>query len=243
MVLIKDKLLERFVGQIIGAQALALRDVAAGESPFKYSSGNFGPGYLMVKGLVSQRELLKGLITLLAEKVEDAFPEIEYVAGNATGGMVPGYILAEVLTWRLGREVPYIYIRNTRKIGGHGEYITGDKNNSFFVPGRKGLVFEELVNFAVTTTNSALVQRDAGYDVRFAATIVSYNHDRLKRLLSDTGVTLIHLLTVEDILSVAEKGYIEKRLVDDYRSFLADPQGWQSTRGIVPEKKVEVTHG
>lgn len=178
-------LMQQFVDRIVGAHAVAIRDIEAGEKPFVYSSGNQGPGYLMFKGLVSQRQLLKAMVHHLAFKTLNIFPDVEYVAGNATGGMVPGWIMAEALSTLAGREVPYFYVRNTRKIGGHGELLTGDKNNDFFQPGRRGLVFEELVNFAETTTNSALVQRDAGYEVRFGATIVSYDQPRTRALLEE----------------------------------------------------------
>lgn len=228
--------LRYIVAEMVRARALVIRDIAGGEETFVYSSKHRGPGYLMIKGLVSQRELLRLMVRLTAAKVADEFPDIEYVSGNATGGMIPAYVLAERLSVLFGRDIPYVYVRNTRKIGGHGEYITGDKNNDFFQPGRRGLVFEELVNFAQTTTNSALVQRDAGYDVRHAATFVSYDHAPARELLSMNGITMMHLMTVADILSAAED-VLEKRLVDDFRAYLTDPISWQLAHGITPPKK------
>lgn len=234
-------LMRDFVRGIIEAHALTIRDIEGGEDPFVYSSGNRGPGYLMFKGLVSQRSLLTAMVHHLAFKTLSIFPDVEYVAGNATGGMVPGWVMAEALSTLTGREVPYFYVRNTRKIGGHGELLTGDKNNNFFVPGRRGLVFEELVNFAQTTTNSAIVQREAGYDVRFGATLVSYDQPRTRALLDEAEIELVHLFSVKEILDIAEGGNYEKRLVDDYRAFLTDPIGWQLAHGIEPPKKEE-TH-
>lgn len=229
------------VKHLIRYKAIQIRDFAAGEEPFEYSSGHHGPGYCMIKGLVSQRALLAAMVGALVPKVLDAFPDIEYVAGNATGGMIPAYVLAEKLGQRLGREVPYFYVRNTRKIGGHKELITGDQNNSFFVPGRRGLVLEELTNFAVTTCNSAIVQREAGYDVRHAATLVDYNHQASRDRLNQNGVTLTSLLTVHDILDLAEaQGALKPHLVADYRAFLSDPIAWQIARGIpLPSEKKE----
>jgi len=225
------------VERLISYGALTIRDIEAGEEPFLYSSKNRGPGYLMIKGLVSQRMLLESMVELLAYKVQSEFPNIEYVSGNATGGMIPAFLLATRLEQLLGRTVPYFYVRNTRKIGGHGELITGDKNNDFFRRGRRGIVMEELVNFAETTCNSAIVQRDAGYDVRHGASLVNYDHAKSRELLASTGVTMLHLFTVGEILDLAEGKY-EKRLVDDYRSYLANPVKWQLDRGYpLPETK------
>lgn len=228
---------KRFVEMLIRFNALTIRDIEGGEEPFLYSSGNRGPGYLMIKGLVSQRLLLENMIKVLADNVAEAFPDIEYVSGNATGGMIPAYVLAGTLERRLGRPVPYFYVRNTRKIGGHGELLTGDKNNEYFASGRRGLVMEELVNFAETTCNSAIVQREAGYDVRHAACLVNYDHVKSRVHLQANGITMVHLFTVGEILDLAVEFY-DKRLVDDYRSFLANPSQWQLDRGYpLPQKK------
>lgn len=239
-----ESLLEQFVGQMVSVGAISIRDIDAGEKPFKYSSGNFGPGYLMVKGLVSQRALLEALVAHLAHLVLDIFPDVEYVAGNATGGMIPAWIMAGNLSELLGKEVPYFYVRNTRKRGGHNELLTGDTYNSFFQRGRRGLVLEELVNFAETTCNSALVQRDAGYDVRFAAAIVSYDQPKARELLRETDLELISLLTIRRILdSLEQRNLFAPHLIASWREFLKDPMGWQSKRGIVPEIREEKTHG
>lgn len=240
----QDSLLEDFVDRMVAVGAISIRDVDAGETPFLYSSGNFGPGYLMVKGLVSQRKLLEALVGHLAYKVLDIFPDVEYVAGNATGGMVPAWIMAGKLSELLGREVPYFYVRNTRKKGGHNELLTGDKYNDFFVPGRRGLVLEELVNFAETTCNSALVQREAGFDVRFAAAIASYDQPKARELLRETDVELIELLTIKRMLeSLEDRGTFQPHLIASWKEFLASPMEWQRKRGITPNPKEGVQHG
>ena len=229
------------VGEMITVGAVSFRDVENGEEPFLYSSGNRGPGYVMVKGLVSQRALLRNLTWQLTLKVGEQFPDVDYVAGNATGGMIPGWLVAEHLTTLTGRHIPYFYVRGTRKQGGHGEVITGDKLNPFFAPGRRGLVVEELVNFAETTTNSTLEQRKAGYDVQYAATILSYDHDRMKQKLEAAAVTLISLITLSELLEVADRKF-PKRLVDDYRTFLKNPKQWQLDRGYeLPKQEKENT--
>lgn len=227
-------ILESLVRQMLDAHTLALRDIEGGDEPFEYSSGNHGPGYLMVKGLVSQTALMEALVYNTAVKVLEEFPDIEYVSGNATGGMVPGWIMHQALSKLTGRHIPYFYVRGTRKLGGHGELLTGDKNNDFFATPRTGLVVEELVNFATTTTNSALAQREAGHVVNHAATLMFYGHEHAIDLLNDTNVRLIHLFTVSEFLDIAVRTGADPRLVNDYRAFLADPSGWQRSHGFEP---------
>jgi len=232
-------ILAYLVGRMLAAHVLTIRNIKAGEEAFLYSSLNHGPGYLMVKGLVSQRALMKALCYQVAIRVLEVFPEVEYVAGNATGGMIPGWCIAEALSNMTARDIPNIYVRNTRKVGGHGEHITGNRNNDFFATGgRRGLTVEELVNFAETTTNSVLVQRENGFEADFAATILTYDHENARKLLADTGVTLIPLFTLPEFLDYAVGAGYEKGLVDDYLYFLGNPDQWQLNHGYeLPKKK------
>lgn len=250
MIKISD-LLEKIGATIIDAGGLDIRDVDAGEEPFLYSSGNRGPGYVMIKGLVGQPEVLQYLTWQLALKMVEAGvdKEFDFIAANATGGMVPGWQLRNDLERLTGEEIPYVYVRETRKVGGHKEHITGDRNNPLMntlrIDGRnRALVFEELVNFAETTTNSAKVLREADYRADVAGTILSYQNPKAQELLDETGVRLTHLIGLPDLINVAETlTYVDgtKRFkseaVQSYRDFLADPVKWQLDRGYeLPEK-------
>lgn len=55
--------------KIIQAGALEVRDLANGEKPFLYASGNWGPGYVSIKGLVSEVELFKSMCIQLVAKL------------------------------------------------------------------------------------------------------------------------------------------------------------------------------
>jgi orotate phosphoribosyltransferase len=222
---------------LLRVNALAIRDIDAGEEPFLYSSGMKGPGYVMVKGQVSNRYELNYLVRGLAEEVARVSSDIDFIAANATGGMIPGWILAEELSEILSREIPYIYVRGSRKKGGHKELLTGIENNPAIKVGSTALVVEELVNFAETTCNSAVALREAGYVVKNAACILSYGHDATRQKLSDHGVELIHLLSLDELLTDAEaSGMFPPHVVADYRDFLKGPQAWMSKRGLLRDE-------
>lgn len=223
------------MNEVLKAGVLEIRDIDRGEKPFAYSSGNKGPGYVMIKGLVGQKKIIKPLLWRLTQGVAEVFPDVNFVAGNATGGMIPGYILSEYLEYILQRPapVPYVYVRNTRKIGGHGEYIVGHQKNPLIKTGDKALVVEELANFTETTCNSAVVLREAGYQANYAACILFYNHPESVRKLAANQMQMIYLFTLDELLFEAEKeGYFSKRLVDGYRAFLKNPAEWQKERGL-----------
>mgnify|MGYP001560947472 CR=1 FL=1 len=224
------------VKMLVESKAGNIRDLSDPEQKaYQYSSGWFGPGYLLVKGLVGKRSILKALVEELAWRILDSgvLARIDFVAANATGGMVPGWILAEKLDATAGRHIPYVYVRNTRKIGGTQEYVTGHQNNPEVQPGMRALVFEELVNFAETTCNSARVLRDEGFVVIDAATIFYYANPEADKALAELGVTMTHLVSLPEFLDVAEEERLfPARAIRDYREYLDDPIAWNKARGF-----------
>lgn len=208
---------------ILNAGALEVRDLAAGQKPFLYSSGLWGPGYVMIKGLVSKSVLIKSLCRELAIKVMRITGGPDFVAGNVTGGMIPGWLVSDHLY------VPFVYIRDSRKKGGHKEQVTGLRPE---ISGQ-GLVVEELVNTAQTTVNSILLLRSMGFEAKFAATILSYENPLAIKSLNENGMELIRLVNLEDLLAAAEaKDLFPKRAINDYRSFLDDPMAWHTRWGL-----------
>src|SRR5690606_1733988 len=117
--------------KIIESGALCIRDDQDKNNLFKYSSGNHGPGYIMIKGLCGQPSILKFLTKELAQKIyneigHDYINNDFFINGNVTGGVVPSWILQNELSNIIGHEIPYVYLRVGRKEGGHCEIITGD---------------------------------------------------------------------------------------------------------------------
>lgn len=205
----------------------------AKQQPFLYASGNWGPGYISVKNLVGRKGVVKILTSELADLISGRANHIEFVVGNVTGGVIPGWLLSEELGRIWGRCVPFIYVRESRKAGGQKELLTGIANNPEIHPGVNGLVVEELVNFAQTTCGSAVIVRDHGFKVTHAATILFYLNPVGIESLREHEVELIYLFTLPELLDVAEKYNTHSvRLIDDFRDFLSDPMKWQETRGL-----------
>jgi orotate phosphoribosyltransferase len=232
-----EQLVALLTRRILDEKALDIRDVDAGEEPFLYSSGMIGPGYAMIKGLVGKRRFMKTLVQCLAIKVAMKVPKIGFVAGNATGGMIPAWILAEKLSEILDREIPYVYIRNTRKKGGRKELITGLEHNDDIKEGDSALVVEELVNMASTTCNSAGILRDSGFVVTDAACIFNYGHENSARALREASLELTYVLTLPELLDVAEReGTHSPKVVASYRDFLKDPAGWMAAHNLTKDE-------
>jgi orotate phosphoribosyltransferase len=230
---------EEVCAKLLEASALDIRDVDGGEDPYHYSSGNWGPGYVDVKGTVADQGTFKPLVQQVGRKLIDEGVEFDHIAGNATGGMVPAYECREAYQEMTGRDdIEYVYVRGSRKQGGQGELITGLQH----IPRRRTdgspthfLVMEELVNFAETTKNSLLNLRDLGFVANQGATILSYDHAEANQSLADNEITLTALTTLPTLLQASvELGHFSLDAVDSYRAFQADPAGWQAERDLVP---------
>ena len=95
------------------------------------------------------------------------------------------------------------------------------------------VVVEELVNFSQTSCHSALLLRELKYMVTHAACILFYNNPRAVDLLKETGLTMVHLFTLGELLDTAKAtGTHPVKLIGKYREFLADPLGWQKAHGL-----------
>lgn len=232
---------EAICAQLLDVGAVAFRDVDGGEEPFLYSSGNHGPGYVMVKATVARQDVFKPVVEQLTMRLVEEEVEFDHIAGNATGGMIPAYQCREDYQRLTGLKKEYVYVRGTRKEGGHRELITGIDH---IPPTREDgspahwLVVEELVNFGETTTNSLKLLRDLGFVANKAATILHYDHNEVNEKLKDNGIDLTHLVSLPNLLDVAvNEGYYPAETVESYREFLANPTEWQKVRGIEQVKR------
>lgn len=224
--------------QLLQAGAMEIRDVDSGAEPFLYASGNWGPGYITVKGLVGRKELFKALTKATALKAAETSLQVNFVAGNVTGGVVPGWLISEYLGEKVGRTVPFVYIRESRKAGGQKELITGIAGNPEIRQGDSCLVVEELVNFSQTTCNSVALLRSLGYLATHAACILFYNNPRSIEVLREHCIEMVYLFTLPELLETAEQeGTHSAKLIGKYREFLADPLGWQAARGLTRVEK------
>ncbi len=221
---------------IVRTGRLDIRDVdGKGEEPFLYSSMNSGPGYLNIKGACGLDEVFEPLCQQSALSILEQEAQFDFVAGNATGGMIPAYRVKQLLSEYTGRSIPYAYLRSTRKLGGHGEYTTGTSNNPHITKEMRPLIYEELVNYAETTGNAAVVWRDYEHHnpAVSAGTILEYANPEANRRLTQEGLTLVSVIDLPTVLNVAEDlKLFSPSAINGFREFLASPSKWMSARGI-----------
>jgi len=217
---------------IVQSKALNIRDVANGEEPYHYSSGFFGPGYVMIKGLVGRQRAFTFLTRQLALKLAPTMKD-DFIAGLVTGGLPPSLDVRRYLQELQGREIPWVYIRDARKSGGAKETVTGiidiatDEPNPEIPPGSTGAVVEELTNLANSLCNGSKVLRECGFQCRNGYSILDYANALAIEACAEAELNLTCLITLPELLDAAEEAELfPKRLIDDYRWFRRDPGGY-----------------
>lgn len=212
---------------------LHIRDVAAGEEPFHYSSGNWGDKYVSVKGGCSDQKLSKLMVRQLVLRLADN-TSFDFIAGLVTGGVPPSIYLRDWVQDLQGREIPWVYIRDTRKLGGTKETVTGlympSGERSPFIPiGAIGLVIEELTNFANSITNGAILLRslECQCGCPLGATILDYGNPKALEYRTEHQLELVNLVSMSEVLDAAQRlGLYPDRLIEEARFQLSDPVGW-----------------
>ena len=92
---------------MLDATVVDIRDVDNSEKPLLHNSGNFGPGHVMVKGLIARQDIFKPPVEKLALELIENKVGFDNIAGNATGGMIPAYQCREDYQHLSGREIGF----------------------------------------------------------------------------------------------------------------------------------------
>jgi orotate phosphoribosyltransferase len=142
----------------------------------------------------------KGNLEKMAQKMSEStvytFPEVDFVAAAAPGGMVLGYRVSEILSLRLNRHIPFVYVRAKRKTGGQKELITGTQGNPFFKSDMQVLVVGDVHNFEESTIHAIEALRKAGFSPRSIAETSIDNQL--------AGFTFTELAEIEHIIKPGE---------------------------------------
>lgn len=231
---------EVIADEIVLGHLFHIRDIAAGEDPYHYSSGNYGPIYATIKGGCSDQKLAKLMARQLALKVAAEVTDFDFVAGLVTGGVPPSIYLRDWVQEIQEREISWVYIRDTRKLGGTKEYVTGlkmpDGSRTPFIPeGSVGLVVEELVNFANSTTNGARVLRsnECKCVCNLGVTILDYDNPEAERYRGEYGVSQLSVVRMSEVLDAVERhGTYPNELVEDARWSRCNPLEWMAYYGL-----------
>ncbi len=199
-------------GSLLDIKAVMLRP----ESPFTWASGWLSPIYCDNRRILSYPEIREKVCTWMADIIKTKYPDVEVIAGVATGAIAHGYLVAHLI----GK--PFIYVRPKAKDHGTGAQIEG-----ILEDGAKVVIVEDLIS----TGKSSLAAKDAlvgaGADVMGMVAIFSYNFNQARKAFEDANVELTTLSNYDTLISVAmDRGYVRESDMELLKEWRYSPSTW-----------------
>lgn len=186
------------------------------ENPFTWASGWNSPIYTDNRKTLSYPDVRSFIKVELSRIILENFPEVEAVAGVATGAIAQGALVSDTLG------LPYVYVRSTPKDHGLENLIEGDLR-----PGTKVVVVEDLVSTGGSSLKAVQAIRNAGCEVVGMVAIFSYEFPVATKAFKDANVKLITLSNYTALISAAlETGFIRESDVDTLKEWRKDPSIW-----------------
>lgn len=186
-------------------------------NPFTWASGWKSPIYCDNRILLSYPKHRERVAQTMSQEIKKLYPEVEIIAGVATGAIGMGMLVAHIL------QLPFIYIRPEAKKHGRGNQIEGnvEKNN-------KIVVVEDLVSTAMSSLRAISALKEAETQVLGMISIFSYGFDIAEEAFKKEGMKLQSLSDYNHLIECAiEKKYVDESEKTALVQWRKDPENWR----------------
>ncbi len=202
------------------AVAKSLMDIKAvmlrPDKPFVWASGWLSPIYCDNRRILSFPEIREKVCGWMADIIRKQYPDVEVIAGVATGAIAHGYLVAHIL----GK--PFCYVRPKPKDHGTGSQIEG-----ILERGAKVVIVEDLISTGMSSLAAKNALVNAGADVMGMVAIFSYNFNQARKSFEDANVELTTLSNYDALVNVAhETGYIREEDINVLKDWRFSPSTW-----------------
>lgn len=190
------------------------------DEPFTWVSGIRSPIYCDNRIINSHVDARKVVVGAFVQEIERLYPEVEVIAGVATGGIpFASYVAAAM-------DLPMIYVRERPKEHGMKKQIEGEAHAN-----AKVVLIEDHISTGGSSLKAAAAIKNEGLDLLGLISIMQYGFGTAFQRFSDAQVKFSSLCDLDTVVEVAVS---EGSLTADDRTsilkFKADPSGWIGTR-------------
>ncbi|MBR1519196.1 MAG: orotate phosphoribosyltransferase [Prevotella sp.] len=186
------------------------------DNPFTWASGWLSPIYCDNRKVNSYPEVRTYVKEQLAAIIREQFPDVEAVAGVATGAISQGALVADLLN------LPFAYVRPKPKDHGMGNQIEGELKEA-----TKVVVVEDLISTGGSSLKAVEALKAAGMEVLGMVASYTYGFPQAEEAFEKAGVRLITITDYEHVVQqAAATGYISPSDVEILRQWRKAPQEW-----------------
>ncbi|MGC4665889.1 orotate phosphoribosyltransferase [Enterococcus hirae] len=184
--------------------------------PFTWASGLKSPIYCDNRITMSYPKVRKAIAQGLAEKIKQAFPDVEVIAGTATAGIPHAAWVAEIL------DLPMVYIRSKAKDHGKGNQIEGR-----IFEGQKMVVIEDLISTGQSVLEATEAAKREGANVLGVTAIFTYELPAGEENFAKAELPLFTLTNYSVLIetALAEK-YIDEAELTLLKEWKKNPADW-----------------
>ena len=202
-----------FAAKLLKVKAIKLQPT----NPFTWASGWKSPFYCDNRKTLSYPDLRTFVKVELTRVIMENFPEVDAIAGVATGAIAQGALVADALY------MPFVYVRSKPKDHGLENLIEGELK-----PGMKVVVVEDLISTGGSSLKAVDAIRKNGCEVVGMVASYTYGFPVAEQAFKEADVKLITLTNYEAVVAEALRtGYIAENEVELLHDWRRDPAHWE----------------
>ena len=187
-------------------------------NPFIWASGWNSPIYCDNRKTLSYPQIRNFIKIELARLILEMYPEVEVIAGVATGAIAQGALVADELG------LPFVYVRPTPKDHGLENMIEGDLR-----PRQKVVVIEDLISTGGSSLKAVEAIRNDGSEVLGMLAIFTYGFPVAEEKFKKAKVKLTSLCGYDAVLAEAlATNYIAADDIETLQEWRQSPSTWRA---------------
>lgn len=208
------KTLEKiFAAKLLNIKAIKLQP----NNPFTWASGWKSPFYCDNRKTLSYPELRNFVKIEITRLILERFPEVDAIAGVATGAIPQGALVADALS------LPFVYVRSKPKDHGLENLIEGELK-----PSMKVVVIEDLISTGGSSLKAVEAIRNNNCEVIGMVAAYTYGFAQAEKAFKEAKVNLVTLTNYEAVVAEALRiGYITEADIELLNNWRKDPANWK----------------
>ena len=207
-----SEIAHRLAELLLQIKAIELRP----QSPFIWASGIKSPIYCDNRVTLSHPAVRTFLREQMASQINEQHPDVEVIAGVATGAIALSALVAQELN------LPMVYVRSSAKGHGRQNLIEGQLEK-----GARVVVIEDLVSTGMSSLQALDALRESGANVLGMGAIFTYGFEDAQTAFAEKDCKLFTLSDYSHLLKVAEqRNTLTKDEAETLALWRQDPKNW-----------------